>query len=86
MKERILVTTGKAMLIAAISAGVSGCSLIPGIAADTSGSNFPARPSLPPLDASELQCLSDDAYKRLLLRDQLRRQYAEQLEVFHERK
>lgn len=42
---------------------------------------LPARPLLPALTAADLACLTDDAYRRLLTRDLLRRQYAEELEA-----
>lgn len=41
---------------------------------------LPARPVLPQVSATELQCLSDKAYKRLVLRQLLLRQYSESLE------
>ena len=42
---------------------------------------LPDRPVLPRLTPGELQCLSEDAYYRLMMRDMLRRQYAEELET-----
>jgi hypothetical protein len=42
---------------------------------------LPDRPDLPTLQASELQCLTDDAYSRLVTRDLLLRQYGEQCEA-----
>ena len=42
---------------------------------------IPARPVLPAVASSELSCLSPQAYKRLLAREQARRVYAEQLEA-----
>lgn len=45
----------------------------------------PERPALPALIAEELACLSDEAYRKLLERDRLRREYAEDLEVYCER-
>jgi hypothetical protein len=42
---------------------------------------LPVRPVLPALSANDIACLSDDTYKRLLARDLLRRQYAEELEA-----
>lgn len=42
---------------------------------------MPERPVLPVVDPEELGCLSDEAYERLLMREQLRRNYAEQLET-----
>jgi len=41
----------------------------------------PERPLLPRLTSEDLQCLSTDAYLRLVARDTLRRQYAERLEI-----
>lgn len=41
----------------------------------------PVRPSLPPVYANELQCLSESAYQRLVMRNMQRRQYAEELEA-----
>lgn len=41
----------------------------------------PARPVLPIVQPAALMCLDDETYKELLLRDTLRRQYAEKLEV-----
>lgn len=42
---------------------------------------LPVRPLLPALSASDIACLSDDTYKRLVIRDRLRREYAEELEA-----
>ena len=42
---------------------------------------LPDRPDLPTLQATELQCLTDDAYQRLVTRDILLRQYSEQCEA-----
>lgn len=41
----------------------------------------PPRPVLPTLAADDLQCVTGDAYRRLLMREITRRHYAEQLEV-----
>lgn len=41
----------------------------------------PLRPVLPRLSADDLSCLSDDVYRRLVTRQRLRREYAEQLEA-----
>lgn len=41
----------------------------------------PERPALPAVEAQALQCLSDDTFSRILEREQLRREYAEELEV-----
>lgn len=40
---------------------------------------LPAEPELPRIAAEDLQCLSQDAYRRLVKRDRVRRQYAEKL-------
>ena len=39
------------------------------------------RPALPAINAEELQCLTDDVYRRLADRNRLQRQYAETLEI-----
>lgn len=41
----------------------------------------PARPTLPTVKASELQCLDPDTYRRLVRREQIRRDYCEKLET-----
>jgi len=41
----------------------------------------PERPALPAVSEPSLQCLSTDTYRNLTLRDTLRRQYAEKLEL-----
>lgn len=41
----------------------------------------PARPILPTIDATALECLSDDTYRAIVMRDSLRRWYAEELEA-----
>lgn len=40
---------------------------------------LPSEPELPRIAAGDLQCLSPDAYSRLVKRDRMRRQYAAQL-------
>lgn len=40
---------------------------------------IPARPMLPTVKAAELQCLADDVYERLAMRDRLRAQEADEL-------
>ena len=40
----------------------------------------PERPILPNVDASEIACLADDVYRRIVIRDAMRRWYAEELE------
>lgn len=42
---------------------------------------MPPRPDLPRLDAADLECLSDDAYDRLVRRDLARRHYSDELEA-----
>lgn len=59
---------------------VSGCAQQP-IQYVTNPLTLPVRPVLPALTQDDVQCLSDEAYKKLVRRDMLRRQYAEELEV-----
>lgn len=59
---------------------VSGCAQQP-IQYVTNPLTLPVRPVLPALTQDDAQCLSDEAYKKLVRRDMLRRQYAEKLEV-----
>ena len=40
---------------------------------------IPARPTLPTVAAHELQCLSDDVYRRLAERERVRKQEAAEL-------
>ena len=42
---------------------------------------IPVRPMLPVLVAGEVMCLSDDAYRKLVERNRLRREYTEELEA-----
>lgn len=42
---------------------------------------MPMRPVLPEINSDELQCLGNDVYKRLVLRQRYLRQYAEELET-----
>jgi len=39
------------------------------------------RPVLPRISADELQCLGDDTYRKLMNRETIRREYAEDLEA-----
>ncbi len=71
-----------AVFMCLIALTQSGCSTFKGLI-DSSGSSFPARPALPVIEAHELSCLNERTYRRLLMRDQLRRQYAEMLEAYH---
>ena len=41
----------------------------------------PQRPVMPHVEEHELECLSDETFSRLLERERLRREYAEDLEV-----
>jgi hypothetical protein len=41
----------------------------------------PARPILPTIDATALECLSDNTYKAIVMRDAMRRWYAQELEA-----
>lgn len=45
---------------------------------------IPAKPELPKVMASELACLSDDAYGRLANRDRIRQQYEDELRALLE--
>ena len=42
---------------------------------------MPPRPELPTVQASEVECLSDDAWKKIVLRDQALRSYTKELEA-----
>lgn len=42
---------------------------------------LPPRPTLPAIPAQAMECLSDEAYRAIVERDQQRRDYAEQLEA-----
>lgn len=42
---------------------------------------LPQKPWLPAIKSEQLECLSDDAYKNLVKRDLLRKQYSEKLEA-----
>jgi hypothetical protein len=41
----------------------------------------PPRPVMPAIEASQLECLSDETYRAIVMRDSLRRWYAEELEA-----
>lgn len=41
----------------------------------------PPRPILPTIPAEQLECLPDDTYRAIVMRDSLRRWYAEELEA-----
>lgn len=59
----------------------SGCATPPDVGYVTQPLPLPARPVLPRLTATDLACLPDDAYRRLVERERLRREYAEELEA-----
>lgn len=42
---------------------------------------LPPRPMLPPVDAAQIECLTDDVVRLIVQRDQMRRNYAAQLET-----
>lgn len=59
----------------------SGCAQTPEVRYVTRPLTLPPRPALPVLVPADVQCLSDDAYRRLVERDRQRRNYAEILEA-----
>lgn len=65
------------LLLAALLAGCAG----PEARYVSVPLDCPARPELPTVSAEELDCLPDDAHARLVWRETLRRQYAEELEA-----
>jgi len=67
------------MRLLILAALVSGCAAQPTFV--TNPLPLPVRPVLETVSDSELECLSDDAYERLVLRDMKRRQFAEELEA-----
>lgn len=76
-----------AIILTAIGNGCAAKIIVPPVAPETitksvvAPLSLPERPVLPPLSAEDVLCLSDDAYRRLVVRDRLRRQYAEGLEA-----
>ncbi len=70
-----------AAVIISTAIGSVGCARAPEIRYLLEPLSLPPRPTLPALSAGELECLSDDAYARLVRRDLQRRHYAEELEV-----
>jgi hypothetical protein len=71
-----LITIGNASLLI-------GCAEQP-VQYASSPSRLPIRPLLPALTENDVQCLSNEAYKKLVNRDLFRKQYAEELEVIIE--
>ncbi|MDH5185204.1 MAG: hypothetical protein OEX12_15080 [Gammaproteobacteria bacterium] len=69
-----------AVVITLIGAGSGGCAHTEMVYVSERLS-LPVRPILPSLSSDDLQCLSDDAYRRLVERNRLRREYAEEMEV-----
>ena len=63
-------------LIIALSVTLTACATNPA----TFYLSRPERPILPALEASEIACLADDVYRRIVMRDAMRRWYAEELE------
>ncbi len=68
--------TGKALLFLAVLLS-AGCRTITETRLVCPDIPDTSRPSLPALSASDLACMSDDAYERLLERDRKRRNYSE---------
>lgn len=78
-------TIGKVSLLVGIFV-VSGCATQPlppveKVVYKTTPIYAPSRPTLPPLGAHDLGCVSKSALKTLIERDTLRREYAEKLEA-----
>lgn len=69
------------VLLVLLSAAMAGCVCQPEVRHIVEPLPLPSRPLLPALTADDLACLSDDAYRRLVERDMLRRHYAEELEA-----
>ncbi len=70
-----------AAIISMATGSLVGCSVAPEIRYIQEPLTLPPRPVLPRLSADDVQCLTDDAYRRLVERDMYRRQYAEELEA-----
>ena len=70
-----------AAVIISTAIGSAGCGRTAEIRYRQEPLPLPSRPALPALSAGEMECLSDDAYARLVRRDLQRRQYAEELEA-----
>lgn len=83
MNNRVLKTVIAASLIMIGSLNLLGCAQQP-VTYVTQPLWKPARPVLPTLTRSDVQCLSKEAFFKLFNRDRLRREYAEELEVIIE--
>ena len=70
-----------ATILMAIGSGLAGCTSAPEVRYIQEPLTLPPRPVLPRLSADDVQCLTADAYRRLVTRDMGRRQYAEELEA-----
>lgn len=73
--------TGRTIACLSLAAAVlSGCAA-PEVRYMTVPLPCPERPVLPGISEADLACLSDAAYRRLVERERLRREYAEQLDA-----
>lgn len=64
-----------------LAAVLSACAGTPETRYRTQPLPCPERPLLPRIEAAALACLDDDTYRRLVERQRLRREYAEELEA-----
>ncbi|MBL4797629.1 MAG: hypothetical protein JKY50_09455 [Oleispira sp.] len=84
MHKKILIKAIAASLIIIGSvAQLVGCAQQP-VQYVTKSLWKPERPVLPALTEADVQCLSKEAFFKLVNRDRLRREYAEELEVIIE--
>ena len=67
----------KALLLALL---LVGCVPKPVVVYQTAELRVPSRPVLPTVSGAELQCLSDDAYTRLVVRERAIQRHVEMLE------
>ena len=82
MFRRKLMKVIVAILIIAGSPAMVGCALKPAPTEYFVKPIFaPERPLLPRLTEADVQCLSKEAFFKLVNRDRIRREYAEELEV-----
>lgn len=68
------------LLVALLVPLIGGCAAAP--AGGSLLHDCPTRPTLPAVSAAEVAPLSDTAYHKLMLRERLLREYAEDLEVY----
>lgn len=73
-RRRLRPAVPAAVLLASLA--LAACTTLP----TSARLPLPARPALPPVFAHELECLTPDAYTRLVKREQLLRNYTETLE------